>query len=169
MRPLEPKLLRGLRATVANTSHHGSGLLKALGQADPPLYAAFFVLAGAELQLDSVASLGVAGLAYVVLRVVGKLAGARLALRAQDVSDSVRRNLGLCLISSSSLAVGLTIQVRSSFPDAAAPVTAVVLAAVLVFEMTGPLLTRLALVRSGETQTEPRPFEELPVLPDRTA
>ncbi len=151
-----------LGATVANTSHHGSGLLKALGQADPPLYAAFFVLAGAELQFESVGALGVAGLAYVVLRVVGKLAGARIALRDEDVPETVRRYLGLCLVSSSSLAVGLTIQVRSSFPEAAAPVTAVALAAVLVFEMAGPLLTRLALVRSGEAQTEPRPFEELP-------
>jgi Kef-type K+ transport system membrane component KefB len=154
-----------LGATVANTSHHGGGLLRALGQADPPLYAAFFVLAGAELQLGSLGAIGAAGLAYVLLRVMGKLAGARLALRDPAVPENVRRYLGLCLVSSSSLAVGLTIQVRSSFPEAAAPVTAVVLAAVLVFEMAGPLLTRFALLRSGEAQTQPRPFEELPDQP----
>jgi Kef-type K+ transport system membrane component KefB len=50
-----------LGATVANASRHGRVLLEATGKADPPLYAAFFVLAGAELQLASLAALGLAG------------------------------------------------------------------------------------------------------------
>lgn len=146
-------------ATVANTSHHGEHLLKALGRADPPLYAAFFVLAGAELRLGSLAGVGAAGVVYVALRLVGKVSGARLALRRQDVPEVVRRQLGLCLLSSSSLAIGLTIQVRSAFPSAAAAVTGIVLAGVLVFEIVGPLLIRRALLRAGEAQTTPAPLE----------
>jgi Kef-type K+ transport system membrane component KefB len=149
-------------ATVANISHHGDDLLAALGRADPPFYAAFFVLAGAELDVKSLGALGLGGLAYVVLRALGKVTGARLGMRGQDLPDPVRRYLGLCLISSSSLAVGLTIQIRHSFPELAAPVTGVVLAAVLVFEIAGPLLIRHALVRSGEAQTTPHPLEQLP-------
>jgi Kef-type K+ transport system membrane component KefB len=149
-----------LGATVANTSHHGDALLGALGRADPPLYAAFFVLAGAELQLGSLGAVGLGGVAYVVLRIAGKVLGAARGLRGQDVPEKVRRQLGLCLISSSSLAVGLTIQVRSSFPEAAPTVTGVVLAAVLVFEVLGPVLTRRALMKTGEAQTTPRPLEE---------
>jgi hypothetical protein len=81
-------------------------------------------------------------------------------MRRQDVPEPVRRNLGLCLLSSSSLAIGLTIQVRASFPDLAPAVTGVALAAVLVFEIVGPLLARRALIRSGEAQTLPSPLQE---------
>lgn len=151
-----------LGATVVNVSHRGDDLLQALGRADPPLYAAFFVLAGAELQLSSLAGLGLAGGLFVLLRATGKVFGARMGLRGQaDVSDPVRRHLGLCLISSSSLAVGLTIQVRSAFPDVAPAVTGVVLAAVLIFEVVGPLLTRHALLRTGEATAKPSPLEEI--------
>jgi len=141
-----------LGATMANSSHHGDYLLRALGRADPPLYAAFFVLAGAELRLDSLGALGLAGMIFVILRVVGKVVGARRGLRGQDVSEPVRAHLGFCLISSSSLAIGLTLQVRVTFPDLADMMTGVVLAAVLIFEIVGPILTRRALIHTGEAR-----------------
>ena len=149
-----------LGATIANASSRGDRLLHALGRADPPLYAAFFVLAGAELQPASVLGLGVVGLAYTVARATGKIAGARIGLRGQDVPDDVRHHLGLCLVSSSSLAVGLTIQIRTAFPSYAATVTGIVLAAVVIFEVIGPLLTRRALIATGEAKTMPDPLEE---------
>ena len=147
-----------LGATVANASSQGDHLLKALGRVDPPLYAAFFVLAGAELMPSSVLGRGFAGVAFTVARAVGKIAGARLGLRGQDVPPLVRRHLGYCLVSSSSLAVGLTIQIRSGFPQYAAAVTGIVLAAVVIFEIVGPLLTRRALLKTGEAKTMPDPL-----------
>jgi hypothetical protein len=72
----------------------------------------------------------------------------------------VRRHLGLCLVSSSSLAVGLTIQIRAAFPAYATTVTGIVLAAVVIFEIIGPLLTRRALFATGEAQTLPEPLHE---------
>jgi Kef-type K+ transport system membrane component KefB len=150
-----------LGATVANASLHGDRLLHVLGRADPPLYAAFFVLAGAELVPSSVLSLGLIGVGYTAARTVGKIAGARIGLRGQDVPDVVRRQIGFCLVSSSSLAVGLTIQIRSAFPAYAASVTGIVLAAVVIFEVIGPLLTRRALLVTGEARTIPSPLREV--------
>lgn len=152
-----------LGATVANASIHGDRLVGVLGRVDPPLYAAFFVLAGAELDPGDLKSIGLAGIVYVVGRVVGKLAGARLVLRHQDVSPLVRQQLGYCLISSSSLAVGLTIQVRAAFPEYAPTVTGIVLAAIVLFEIAGPLATRRALIVTGEAKTAPEPLREAPV------
>jgi Kef-type K+ transport system membrane component KefB len=149
-----------LGATIANASPQGDRLLHAIGRADPPLYAAFFVLAGAELQPESLLGLGMIGLAYTVARATGKIAGARIGLRNQHVPEVVRQQLGYCLVSSSSLAVGLTIQIRAAFPDYAATVTGIVLAAVVIFEVVGPLLTRRALFRSGEAKTVPEPLTE---------
>ena len=147
-----------LGATVANASPQGDHLLKALGRADPPLYAAFFVLAGAELMPSSVLGLGLIGVSYTVARAAGKIAGARIGLRGQDVPPLVRRHLGYCLVSLSSLAVGLTIQIRSAFPEYAAAVTGIVLAGVVIFEIVGPLLTRRALLKTGEAKTMPDPL-----------
>jgi Kef-type K+ transport system membrane component KefB len=149
-----------LGATVANASPHGDRLLRALGRLDPPLYAAFFVLAGAELVPSSVLGLGVIGIGYTLARAIGKIAGSRIGLRGQDVSPLVRQQLGFCLISSSSLAVGLTIQIRSAFPSYASTVTGIVLAAVVIFEIVGPLLTRRALIVTGEAKTIPSPLQE---------
>ena len=149
-----------LGATVANASTHGDRLLRALGRADPPLYAAFFVLAGAELVPSSVFGLGVIGIGYTLARTIGKIGGARIGLRGQDVPPVVRQQIGYCLISSSSLAVGLTIQIRSAFPAYAATVTGIVLAAVVIFEVVGPLLTRRALIVTGEAKTMPAPLQE---------
>jgi Kef-type K+ transport system membrane component KefB len=149
-----------LGAMVANGSRHGDQLLKALRRGDPPLYAAFFVLAGAELVPGSLMLVGLAGAAYTIARAVGKIAGARIGLRGQPVPATVRQQLGYCLISSSSLAVGLTIQIRASFPQYATTVTGIVLAAVLIFEIVGPLLLRRALVLTGEARTIPSPLDE---------
>jgi Kef-type K+ transport system membrane component KefB len=148
-----------LGATVANASRQGDHLLRALGRADPPLYAAFFVLAGAELVPASVLGLGLIGVGYTVGRAVGKIAGARIGLRGQDIPPMVRQQLGYCLVSSSSLAVGLTIQIRTAFPEYAATVTGIVLAAVVIFEIAGPLLTRRALLKTGEAKTIPEPLQ----------
>jgi hypothetical protein len=65
----------------------------------------FLLLAGAELVPASVLGLGLIGAAYTVARAVGKIAGTRIGLRRQDVSPNVRRQLGYCLASSSSLAI----------------------------------------------------------------
>jgi Kef-type K+ transport system membrane component KefB len=155
--PLISTLTMG--ATVANASPQGDRLLHALGRADPPLYAAFFVLAGAELMPSSVLGLGVIGVGYTIARTAGKLVGARIGLRGQDIPAMARQQLGYCLVSSSSLAVGLTIQIRSAFSEYAATVTGIVLAAVVIFEVIGPLLTRRALLKTGEAKTMPEPLQ----------
>ncbi len=142
-------------ATIANTAGPTEPLVSELRRTDPPVFAAFFVLAGAELPLALLPQIGVAGLAYVAMRGLGKIAGAFLALRALASSASLQRHLGWCILSSSSLAIGLTIQIRSQFPEYGEQVSAIVLAAVIVFEIVGPVLARTALVRAGEATLDP--------------
>ena len=142
-------------ATVSNASARSERLVRAMGNAGPPLFAAFFVLAGAELVPSRLLALGATGAVYALARTVGKVGGARIGMRGQPVQPVVREQLGFCLLSSSSLAVGLTLQVRESFPQYAAATSGIVLAAVLIFEIAGPLLTRRALVRTGEASHRP--------------
>jgi Kef-type K+ transport system membrane component KefB len=145
-------------ATMVNLSQRSQPLFATLSEADPPFYAIFFVLAGAVLDLSMVGSLGLAGVVYLVGRAVGKLLGARFGARRLGMAPSVQRYLGLTLMAQAGLAVGLTIVAEHRFPELSGAVTTIVLASVAVYEMFGPVSTRWALIRSGESRFQ-RPDE----------
>ena len=145
-------------ATMVNLSHRSQPLFETLAEADPPFYAIFFVLAGADLDLSLVGSLGLAGVVYLVGRALGKFLGARYGARRLGMAGSVQEYLGLTLLAQAGLAVGLTISAEHRFPDFAPAVTTIVLASVAIYEMFGPIMTRWALTRSGESRVH-RPEE----------
>jgi Kef-type K+ transport system membrane component KefB len=130
-------------------------LFAALGQTDPPLYAIFFVIAGADLNLSLLGSVGVLGVIYIVGRVAGKLGGARLGSRLSSMPPNVQKSLGFSLLSQAGLAVGLTLTIAARFPELAPTVNTVVLAAVVIFEIVGPLSARFVLGKSGEVRAQP--------------
>jgi hypothetical protein len=90
-----------------------------------------------------------------VARLFGKLVGPWLALRGFDIAPQVRNSLGFAMISQAGLAIGLTITIAARFPDLAPLVNTIVLSAVVIFELVGPLSARLVLVRSGEVHEQP--------------
>ena len=142
-------------ATLANLSAKSRKLFVALSHTDPPLYVIFFVLAGADLNLALLPSLGAVGAIYVVARAGGKLGGAWLAARRLGSPFAVQRYLGLSILAQAGLAVGLVLVTRERFPDLAPIVGTVVLGAVAIFEVAGPLSARFALDRSGDSRPEP--------------
>jgi Kef-type K+ transport system membrane component KefB len=139
-------------ATMVNLSRRSQPLFETLSEADPPFYAIFFVLAGADLDLSLVGSLGLAGVVYLLGRAAGKFLGARVGASRLGMPPSVQQYLGFALLAQAGLAVGLTITVERRFPDFAPPVTTIVLASVAIYEMFGPIATRWALMRSGESR-----------------
>ncbi len=149
-------------ATMVNLSTRSRRLFQALSRTDPPFYAIFFVIAGADLNLSLLGTLGVLGLVYVIARASGKFIGAKVGARRAGLSGPVQRLLGFGLFSQAGLAIGLTLVINRRYPEFGADVTTVVLAAVVVYEMIGPISTRLAIDRSGESQ--PRKLEHLGVL-----
>jgi Kef-type K+ transport system membrane component KefB len=137
-------------ATVANLSQHSRSLLESLGRTDPPLYAIFFVLAGAELNLSVLASMGTTGAAYIALRVAGKLLGTSWGARRAGLGTDVQKYLPFAMLPQAGLAIGLLGTLERRVPEHAAPVMAVILASVIVFEMVGPLGVRWTIRRAGE-------------------
>ena len=140
-------------ATMVNLAERSRSLFDTLSGTDPPFYAIFFVIAGADLDLALVPAMGVVGLVYVGGRSVGKFVGAVAGARWLNLEPTVQRFLGFGLLAQAGLAVGLTIAIEQRY-DAYSPiVSTVVLAAVAIFEMVGPISTRFALFRSGEAET----------------
>jgi Kef-type K+ transport system membrane component KefB len=144
-------------ATMVNLSPHSRQLFQALSKTDPPFYAIFFVIAGADLNLALLQSVGLVGAVYVVGRAAGKLVGARLGARGTELPQHVKRLLGFGLMSQAGLAVGLALTISRRFPELAPPVVTVVLSAVAINEMIGPLSARLAIDRSGESRPHSAP------------
>jgi Kef-type K+ transport system membrane component KefB len=142
-------------ATVANLSGSSRAFLKSLGQTDPPLYAIFFVLAGAKLHLSLLASLGLTGLIYVAGRLAGKAAGAALGARLSRSSAHIRAHLPTSMIAQAGLAVGLTLVIERRLPQLAPELNTIILSSVLVFEVIGPLAVRWTIMRAGEARPEP--------------
>jgi Kef-type K+ transport system membrane component KefB len=139
-------------ATMVNFTRHSGPLFDTLSRTDPPFYAIFFVLAGADLDLGLVGSLGLAGVVYLLGRAGGKLLGARLGAEWLGFEPAVKRFLGLALMAQAGLAVGLVITIQRRFADLAPTVSTIVLASVVVYEIVGPISARYALVRAGETR-----------------
>ena len=113
--PLVTSLAVG--ATMVNLAERSRHLFDTLSSTDPPFYAMFFVIAGAELDVSRIPAMGVLGLVYMVGRAGGKFAGARLAARRLGLEPSVRRFLGFALQAQAGLAVGLTLAVNSRYPQ----------------------------------------------------
>lgn len=138
----------GMIAT--NLSSESRHLFDLIQRIEPPIYVAFFVLAGMYLQLDVLPSIGALGIGYVLARIVGKMGGAYLGASITKAPDAVRNYLGLALIPQAGVAIGLSVVAVAQFPELKSTIMTVILASVVVSEIIGPLGAKLALTKAGE-------------------
>ena len=135
---------------AVNASPFGKRIFEELTAIDYPLYVLFFILAGAELHLESLGHMGLLGVAYVAARFAGKYLGCRLGARIAGTSATIKAWLGPAMLAQAGLAIGLAETLARTWPGAGEMVQTIILASVVVFEGVGPLLTRVSLVNAGE-------------------
>jgi len=117
----------------------------------PPIYVMFFVLSGVELKLSVLVGVGVLGILYVIIRVVGKISGAYLGARMTHSDKNTRKYLGFALIPQAGVAIGLSLIATTALnPELGAQIRAIVLSATVIYELTGPLITKIVLKKAGE-------------------
>lgn len=118
----------------------------------PAILTVFFTLAGMHLSFEHLERAGILVALFFSARVVGKMTAANLALRAAAATQRIHQNLGLALIPQAGVAVGLVLLIQDDprFADMAGLFAAVVLSAVTLNEIVGPVLTRFALRRAEE-------------------
>jgi Kef-type K+ transport system membrane component KefB len=144
-----------LGATIASLARHHRRPFHAIEGIEWPFMILFFVLAGASLALDALSGLGALLAAYVVLRSVGTYAGtwlgaSPLCVGRDQVEPTVQRWLGLALLPQAGVALAMALIAVERFPALAPEVLHLTIAATVLFELAGPVLTRLALRRAGE-------------------
>lgn len=116
------------------------------------IFAVFFTLAGTELDFDHLGVAGPLALAVCGARIVGKWLACGLAMRLSGATSAVRRYLGLALIPQAGVAVGLLLVAKGdpALEDIRDLLLATGITVVTLNELVGPVLTRLALTKSGE-------------------
>ena len=120
-----------------------------------PLLVLFFVLSGAELEL-SVFKEGIIiliGVIYIVSRSLGKYFGARFSAQMTHCDDSIIKYLGITLFPQAGVALGMAMKAQTLGPEGMI-VSNITLFAVLVYEIFGPMLTKISLVRTGDIQLD---------------
>ena len=118
-----------------------------------PLFAVFFVISGAELELNVFADLAIVlvGGVYILFRSLGKYAGALASTRWTHCPPAVCKYLGITLLPQAGVALGMCITAQQLGPEGAM-IRNIILFSVLIYELFGPMLTKQALTRAGDIQ-----------------
>ena len=131
-----------------------------MGKADrwtAPLLVLFFVISGAELELEVFGQLAVVlvGVVYILFRSAGKYLGARASAKLAGCSRKVVDYLGVTLLPQAGVALGMCVAAQQLGGQDAAIVRNIVLFSVLIYELFGPLATKWALTRAGDIKPMP--------------
>ena len=132
-----------------------------------PVYVLFFVLSGAELDLRVFASAAVVGigLVYIIMRSAGKIIGADISSRFMKCPPTVCRYLGITLLPQAGVALGMSATVAADFGAEGTIMRNIVLFSVLIYELVGPILTKMALSAAGEIT--PKTISNRGVMPEQ--
>jgi NhaP-type Na+/H+ or K+/H+ antiporter len=131
--------------TVTNLAKHHEYPFHAIEGVEWPFMVIFFVLAGASLEFASVTHLGLVGLIYIVCRVVGKVLGAKVGGLVGGSDRATQKWMGLALLPQAGVAMGMALVVANQLPEFQNLLLTVVISSTVLFEITGPIITRMAL------------------------
>ena len=122
-----------------------------------PILILFFVISGAELELSVFADIAVviAGIIYIISRSIGKCSGAFISAKMTKCDKNIVKYLGITLLPQAGVALGMAIKAIELGPDGAI-VRNITLFAVLIYEIVGPYLTKVALTKAGDIKAEGR-------------
>ena len=121
-----------------------------------PLLVLFFVLSGAELDLSVFKNwiYIVIGLAYIVFRCLGKYFGARVSAKATKCDNNIVKYLGITLFPQAGVALGMC-TTAMALGEEGNLIRNITLFAVLIYEIVGPLMTKMALTAAGDIHPMP--------------
>ena len=124
-----------------------------------PIYILFFVVAGTNLHINVLLSVGGIGIIYIICRIIGKSGGSFLAAWSFKTNKKVRNYLGLSILSQAGVAIGLALLAANYLSSLGKPgigttVVTIVTATTVVFEVIGPILARFSLTQAEEARVQ---------------
>ncbi|MEA3419296.1 MAG: cation:proton antiporter [Campylobacterota bacterium] len=116
------------------------------------IFMLFFILSAMYLKLGSLTTMPFLILAFILFRILGKMSGVWIGSRLSQADKTVQNYLGLGLFPQAGVAIGLalSLQNETDFESVAPMILNVIIAATVVHEFIGPILTKYVLKKSGE-------------------
>jgi len=143
-----------LGCVVANLARHHTRPFHAIEGIEWPFMILFFVLAGASLHTEALYEIGLVGVSYIILRVIGRLLGAWAGGTISHAEPLMRRWMGVALIPQAGVALGMALVAMQRRPDLGEIILPVVIVSTVLFELMGPVLTRGVLIHVGEARLD---------------
>jgi Kef-type K+ transport system membrane component KefB len=128
--------------------------IDALEQSSTPIYVIFFALVGAGLDIEIFASVWLPAMIYVIVRMLAIRITTRLPAVAVGSGDGMVRYGWMGFIAQAGLSLGLAARVQRELPEVGAVVATLVVAAVVVNQLVGPIAWQRAIVAARESKTE---------------
>ena len=146
-----------LGTVFCNICDFSEELMERVDRWTAPLFVLFFVLSGAELELSVFASFAIVlvGIVYILSRSAGKYSGAFISAMLTKCDDNIIKYLGITLLPQAGVALGMAMKAGELGADGMI-VANITLFAVLVYELVGPMLTKIALTKAGDIKPEER-------------
>ena len=145
-----------LGTIFCNTCDFSAQLMDRLDRWTAPIFILFFVLSGAELDLSVLTDIVIViiGLIYIASRCVGKYFGAGLSAKMVKSEPNIQKYLGITLFPQAGVALGMAIKAGALTGGIGLIVANLTLFSVLIYELVGPFLTKMALSKAGEIDFE---------------
>ena len=145
-----------LGTVFCNVCDFSEELMERVDRWTAPLFVLFFVLSGAELELSLFTSLVTVliGIVYLLTRSAGKYSGAFLSAKMSGCDDNIVKYLGITLLPQAGVALGMALKAMTLASGSGLLIRNITLFAVLVYELIGPLLTKIALTKAGDIDPE---------------
>ena len=130
-------------------------LYKQVEKFTPPILSIFFVVSGMNLDIGSFGTLGIIGVAYFFIRIIGKYFGAYFGCMMAGTTKAVRNYLGLALVPQAGVAIGLAFLGRRLLHESSGNMLlTIILSSSVLYELIGPASAKFALFRSGAIKQE---------------
>ncbi len=146
-----------LGTVFCNLCNFSEEMMDRTDQWTAPIFILFFVFSGAELQFSVFSDLAIVGvgIVYILMRSLGKYVGASVGSRVMKCDPNIVKYLGITLLPQAGVALGMSLAATETMGEQGLLVRNITLFAVLIYELVGPMLTKIALTKAGEITAKP--------------
>ena len=141
-----------LGTVFCNVCESSEELMDRVDRWTTPLFILFFVISGAELELSIFTTMAIVGvgIVYIVFRSLGKIIGASFSAKLVHCDENIVKYLGITLLPQAGVALGMSVTAMQLGAHEGGIIRNIILFSVLIYELIGPVLTKIALTKAGE-------------------
>lgn len=132
----------------------------------PPILCLFFVLSGMNLDITALSSVGLIGVTYFLIRIIGKVLGTMFGLKITKFSPEIVKYMGLAMIPQAGVAIGLAFLAKRMLPvETGELMLTIILSSSVLYELIGPVCAKLGMKKAGVLKDTTK---QVIIAPDNT-